>query len=86
MNRQAKELTKAMLSTIASLLLSVKNTVIEYQAKLFPFAKAFLGLCLSGLLLVSCASGLQGRKGLAMYGGEIIHKFQERIAQSMVKI
>ena len=62
MNRQAKELTKAMLSTIASLLLSVKNTVIEYQAKLFPFAKAFLGLCLSGLLLVSCASG-QKRAG-----------------------
>ena len=62
MNRQAKELTKAMLSTIASLLLSVKNTVIEYQTKLFPFAKAFLGLCLSGLLLVSCASG-QKRTG-----------------------
>ena len=62
MNRQAKELTKAMLSTIASLLLSVKNAVIEYQAKLFPFAKAFLGLCLSGLLLVSCASG-QKRAG-----------------------
>lgn len=62
MNRQTKELTKAMLSTIASLVLSVKNTVIEYQAKLFPFAKAFLGLCLSGLLLVSCASG-QKRAG-----------------------
>jgi hypothetical protein len=62
MNRQAKELTKAMLSTIASLLLSVKNTVIEYQTKLFPFAKAFLGLCLSGLLLVSCASGVSGPK------------------------
>jgi hypothetical protein len=57
MNRQAKELTKAMLSTIASLVLSVKNIVIEYQTKLFPFAKAFLGLCLSGLLIVSCASG-----------------------------
>jgi hypothetical protein len=59
MNRQAKELTKAMLSTIASLLLSVKNTVIEYQTKLFPLAKAFLGLCLSGnsgrLLLIATA-------------------------------
>jgi hypothetical protein len=62
MNRQSKELTKAMLSTIASLVLSVKNIVIEYQTKLFPFAKAFLGLCLSGLLLVSCASG-QKRAG-----------------------
>jgi hypothetical protein len=62
MNRQAKELTKAMLSTIASLLLSVKNAAIDYQAKLFPFAKAFLGLCLSGLLLVSCASGVSGPK------------------------
>jgi hypothetical protein len=46
-----------MLSTIASLVLSVKNTIIVYQAKLFPFARAFLGLCLSGLILVSCASG-----------------------------
>jgi hypothetical protein len=54
MNKQAKE--SIILPTIASLLLSVKNTVIEYQAKLFPFVKAFLGICLSGLILVSCAS------------------------------
>ena len=62
MNRQAKELTKTMLSAVASLLLSVKNAAIDYQAKLFPFARAFLGLCLSGLLLVSCASGGSGPK------------------------
>jgi hypothetical protein len=62
MNRQAKELTKTMLSAVASLLLSVKNAAIDYQAKLFPFAKSFLGLCLSGLLLVSCASGVSGPK------------------------
>ena len=54
MNKQAKE--SIILPTIASLLLSVKNTVIEYQAKLFPFVKAFLGICLSGLILASCAS------------------------------
>jgi len=57
MNRQAKELTKDMVSIIALLVLSVKNTVINYQAKLFPFARVFFGFCLSGLLLVSCTSG-----------------------------
>jgi hypothetical protein len=62
MNRQTKESRKFMISAVAALLLSVKNTVIDYQAKLFPFAKGFLGLCLSGLLLVSCASG-QKRAG-----------------------
>jgi len=62
MNRQAKELTKTMLSAVASLLLSVKNSAIDYQVKLFPFARAFLGLCLTGLLLVSCASGGSGPK------------------------
>jgi len=59
MNMQAKQLTNAVLSTIASLLLSVKNTVIEYQTKLFPFARVFLGFCLSGnsgrLLLIAAA-------------------------------
>jgi hypothetical protein len=59
MNMQAKQLTNAVLSTIASLLLSVKNTVIEYQTKLFPFARAFFGFCLSGnsgrLLLIAAA-------------------------------
>jgi hypothetical protein len=62
MNTQARESTKIMLPTKVSLLLTVKNTIIEYQAKLFPFAKAFLGICLSGLILVSCASG-QKRAG-----------------------
>jgi hypothetical protein len=62
MNTQAKESKKIVIPAIAVLLLSVKNTVIHYQAKLFPFAKAFLGLCLSGLLLVSCASEGSGQK------------------------
>lgn len=62
MNRQVKELTKAMVSAIASLLLSVKNTFIEYQTKLIPFAKAFFGFCLAGVILASCASG-QKRAG-----------------------
>jgi hypothetical protein len=57
MNAQARESIKTILPTKASLLLSVKYTIIEYQVKLFPFAKAFLGLCLSGLILVSCATG-----------------------------
>jgi hypothetical protein len=62
MNWQAKESKKITIPAVAALLLSVKNTVIDYQAKLFPFAKAFLGLCLSGLLLVSCTSGVSGSK------------------------
>ena len=62
MNRQAKESKKIMIAAVAALVLSVKNTVIDYQAKLFPFAKAFLGLCLTVFLLVSCASGGSGQK------------------------
>jgi hypothetical protein len=56
MNDQANEPTKIMLTTRASLLPLAKSTITTYQAKLFLFAKVFLGLYLSGLLLVSCAS------------------------------
>ena len=59
MNRQAKGSRKTIIPAIAALLLSVKNTVIEYQTKLFPFARVFLGFCLSGnsgrLLLIAAA-------------------------------
>ncbi len=36
MNEQAKDSTKMMLPAIALLLLSLKNTVIKYQARQFP--------------------------------------------------
>lgn len=67
MNRQAKGSRKIMIPAVAALLLSVKNTVIDYQVKLLPFTKAFLGLCLSWLLLVSCASD-QKRAGNIWWG------------------
>ena len=56
MEAQTRESKKITIPAVAALLLSVENTFIEHQARLFPFARAFLGLCLSGLLLVSCAS------------------------------
>jgi hypothetical protein len=62
MNRQMMEPMKIMFPTVASLLRSVKNMVIKYQTKLFPFAKAFFGLRLSDLPLVSCVSGGSGQK------------------------
>jgi hypothetical protein len=62
MNKQAKESKKITIPAVAALLLSVKNTFIEHQARLFPFARAFFGFCLAGLLLVSCASGGLGQK------------------------
>lgn len=57
MTTQTRESKKTTIATVAARLLSVKGTVIDYQIKLFPFARAFLGLCLLWLLLVSCASG-----------------------------
>lgn len=35
----------------------MKNTGIDYQARLFPFARTFLGFCLAGMIFTSCASG-----------------------------
>jgi hypothetical protein len=62
MNQQMMKPMKFIFPTVASLLRSVKNMVIKYQAKLFPFVKAFFGLRLSGLPLVSCVSGGSGQK------------------------
>ncbi|MDD1776381.1 MAG: hypothetical protein LUP94_03400, partial [Candidatus Methanomethylicus sp.] len=62
MKGRSKDPNTIMIPTKVSLLILVKNIIANYQSKLFPFARAFLGLCLSGLLLVSCASGGSGPK------------------------
>lgn len=84
MNRHAKQLTKAMLSTIASLLLSEKNTVIDYQAKLFPSARAFLGICLSRnsgrlLLIVTACLAIEGCSTALITTGVLDRSAQERM-------
>jgi len=35
----------------------MKNTSMDYQTRLFPFVRAFFGLCLTGMIFASCASG-----------------------------
>lgn len=84
MNMQAKQLTNAVLSTIASLLLSVKNTVIEYQTKLFPFARVFLGFCLSGssgrlLLIATACLATEGCSTALITTGVLDRPAQERM-------
>jgi hypothetical protein len=60
MMKQTRESKKIIIAAVASILLSVKNTIIQCQARLFPLKRATLGLCLLLLLLVSCASGPSG--------------------------
>jgi hypothetical protein len=84
MNRQVMESKKIMIAAVAALVLSVKNTVIDYQAKLFPFAKAFLGLCLSGnsgrlLLIATACLATEGCSTALITTGVLDRPAQERM-------
>jgi hypothetical protein len=88
MNRQAKESKKITIPAVAALVLSVKNTVIEYQTKLFPFAKAFLGICLSRnwarlLLIATACIVIEGCSTALITTGVLDRPAQERMFSSM---
>jgi hypothetical protein len=89
MKRQSKE--SISLPTIASLLVSVKNSVIDYQAKLFPFAKAFLGICLSGnsgrlLLIATACLVIEGCSTALITAGVLDKPAQERMFSAVDRV
>lgn len=89
MKRQSKE--SISLPTITSLLVSVKNSVIDYQAKLFPFAKAFLGICLSGnsgrlLLIATSCLVIEGCSTALITAGVLDRPAQERMFSAVDRV
>jgi len=89
MKRQSKE--SISLPTIASLLVSVKNSVIDCQAKLYPFAKAFLGICLSGnsgplLLIAAACLVIEGCSTALITAGVLDRPAQERMFSAVDRV
>jgi hypothetical protein len=89
MKRQSKE--PISLPTIASLLVSVKNSVIDYQAKLFPFAKAFFGIYLSGnsrrlLLIATACLVIEGCSTALITAGVLDKPAQERMFSAVDRV
>jgi hypothetical protein len=76
--------TRITIPAVATPLLLMKNTVIDYQAKLIPFAKAFLRLCLSGntgrlLLIVTACLAIEGCSTALITTGVLDRPAQERM-------
>ena len=57
LNKQVKESMRISLPIIELFFVFSENVAITFRSKLFCFIRISLGICLSGLLFVSCASG-----------------------------
>jgi hypothetical protein len=57
LNKQAKESMKICLPITALFFVFSENVAIKFRSKPFCFIRISLGICLSGFLFVTCASG-----------------------------